>query len=191
VAVSCVELTAFVVISILVLATSYFMGRRLASLSPAVVDAAHYRSEIGYAKLIYILYLVAVGIGVASAVFIIVNVEITLLHCLMVCQVHVRDDPVRVAVGWTGVLGVFISCAAGVFLAYVSRRGAPTWISTHYRLQIRTFWIDAILTYVLGRFLLFCLFGLFVLFWWMVRCVKGLKLVSLGAAYENPGTSLW
>jgi uncharacterized membrane protein len=34
-------------------------------------------------------------------------------------------------------------------------------------------------------------FGAFTVVWWIVLCVKGLKLLAHGAAYEKPATWLW
>jgi uncharacterized membrane protein len=34
-------------------------------------------------------------------------------------------------------------------------------------------------------------FGVFTFIWWIVRCVKGLKLLAQGAACEKPATWLW
>jgi len=101
------------------------------------------------ARLIYVLYLVALVIGVTSLV--------------------------------------------GVIMAYVYRDGAPAWVQSHYRYQIRTFWIG--LLYVLiGAVTLVIVIGWFILLgwliWYVIRCVKGLKLLSEGRAQPNP-TSWW
>src|SRR4051794_34155120 len=36
---------------------------------------------------------------------------------------------------------VGVTAIVGLIMAYVNRGGAPEWVETHYRLQIRTFWI--------------------------------------------------
>jgi uncharacterized membrane protein len=35
------------------------------------------------------------------------------------------------------------------------------------------------------------LFAAFTFIWWIVRSVKGLKLLAQGAAYDHPMTWLW
>jgi uncharacterized membrane protein len=91
-------------------------------------------------------------------------------------------------------LVVGVTTIVGVVMAYVNREGASEWVQTHYRMQIRTFWIGVLygvismvtMMIVVGFFL-----GLFTLIWWIVRSAKGLKLLGQGAAYENPATWLW
>lgn len=77
----------------------------------------------------------------------------------------------------------------GVIIAYVYRDEAPAWLQSHYRLQIRTFWIS-LLYIVPGLFLLLVIIGkvilLFWLVWFLVRCIKGIRFLSRGQAYPNP-----
>jgi uncharacterized membrane protein len=93
---------------------------------------------------------------------------------------------VSLAVGITGIVGVI--------MAYVNRTDAPDWLKTHYRLQIRTFWIG-LLYGVLGLLTVILLIGFFVLafllIWWIVRCAKGLKYLGRGEPYPKPATWLW
>lgn len=84
-----------------------------------------------------------------------------------------------------------LTALIGVVMAYIYRDDAPDWLKTHYTFQIRTFWITVlyaticfILTFVLiGAFLFVVL-----LIWWIIRCVKGLKLLDQRVAYPNPET---
>ena len=77
----------------------------------------------------------------------------------------------------------------GVVLAYINIDDAPDWLKSHYRFQIRTFWIGA-LYMVIGGVLYIFVIGylvlLFVLIWLIVRCVKGLKLLGQNAVHPNP-----
>jgi uncharacterized membrane protein len=86
-----------------------------------------------------------------------------------------------VIVPLTGVLGVII--------AYVYRDDVPPWLQSHFRLQIRTFWLS-LLYVTLGLLLLIALVGyavlLFWLVWFLVRCIKGVRFLNLGQAYPNP-----
>jgi uncharacterized membrane protein len=76
-----------------------------------------------------------------------------------------------------GITGVI-----GVVLAYVNKADAPEWLQSHYRFQIRTFWIGLVYM-IVGGILLFVLVGwlvyLFWLIWLIVRCAKGLKHLEL------------
>ena len=87
-----------------------------------------------------------------------------------------------------------VTSIIGLVMAYVYRADAPEWIKTHYRFQIRTFWIGvlyAFLSLLTAIIIVGLFFAVFTFVWWIVRCVKGLKLLAQGAAYENPATWLW
>ena len=82
----------------------------------------------------------------------------------------------------------------GVVMAYVNRPDAPEWVATHYRFQIRTFWIGllyALVSLVTAFVIIGIFFGIFTFVWWIVRCAKGLKSLSEGVPYEKPATWLW
>jgi uncharacterized membrane protein len=89
---------------------------------------------------------------------------------------------------------VGITSVVGVIMAYVNWREAPDWVQTHYRFQIRTFWIGMLYGFIglitciilIGFFFLF-----FVLIWWIVRSVKGMQQISRGVPCEYPATWLW
>ena len=90
------------------------------------------------------------------------------------------------------VLGV--TALVGVVIAYVHQGDAPEGLRTHFRLQIRTFWLG--LLYGLAGALLSVLgVGLvllvFVAIWLIVRCVKGLRYVDRREPYPNEATWLW
>jgi uncharacterized membrane protein len=93
---------------------------------------------------------------------------------------------VSLIVGVTGIIGLV--------MAYVNRADAPEWVKTHYRFQIRTFWIGLLygfLSLLTAIIIVGVFFGVFTFIWWIVRSVKGLKLLSQGAACERPATWLW
>jgi uncharacterized membrane protein len=77
----------------------------------------------------------------------------------------------------------------GVVMAYIYQDDAPDWLKTHYRFQIRTFWIMLLYAIICGL-LTFLLIGvlLFVVLavWWIIRCVKGLKYLDQRVAYPKP-----
>lgn len=89
---------------------------------------------------------------------------------------------------------VGVTSLVGVIMAYMNRAEAPDWVKTHFRFQIRTFWIGLLygvvgiaLTWVLIGFLIL----LFVVVWWIVRCLKGMKAIERGEAVADPGTWMW
>jgi len=91
-------------------------------------------------------------------------------------------------------LVVGVTAIVGVVMAYLNIGEAPEALKTHYRMQIRTFWIG-LLYGVVGVLLSFILIGFAVLaftaVWIIIRCVKGLKHLERREAYPNPATWLW
>ena len=92
-------------------------------------------------------------------------------------------------VSLTGIGGLF--GLIGLIMAYINRSDAPDWLKSHYQFQIRTFWIGILLT-IIGGILLVVFIGLIVylylIIWWIIRCVKGMKLLEKQQAIENPTT---
>ena len=82
----------------------------------------------------------------------------------------------------------------GLVMAYVNHADAPEWVRTHYRFQIRTFWIG-LLYGLIGAATCIIIIGViwlgFVLIWWVVRCAKGMQAISRGTPYERPASWLW
>ena len=82
-----------------------------------------------------------------------------------------------------------VTALVGVVMAYVYRDDAPDWLKTHFRFQIRTFWlglvfglVGALLSLVVVGFLML----VFLAVWLVVRCVKGLKYVGRREPYPDP-----
>jgi uncharacterized membrane protein len=88
---------------------------------------------------------------------------------------------VGIVIGITGIVGVV--------MAYLNRSEAPEWLKSHYRFQIRTFWIGALFL-IIGGLLSIVLIGwlilLFWLVWLIVRSVKGMQYLDRGEAHPNP-----
>jgi len=73
-------------------------------------------------------------------------------------------------IGITGVIALI--------MAYVNNDDSDGWLQTHYRFQIRTFWIGMLYIFtgvVLSHVLIGYLILLFAFFWLIIRCAKGLK----------------
>jgi uncharacterized membrane protein len=91
-------------------------------------------------------------------------------------------------------LVVGITSIVGVIIAYVNRAEAPEWVRTHYRFQIRTFWIG-LLYGLIGAATAIIIVGIFwlifVLIWYIARCAKGMQQLARGAPHERPETWLW
>ena len=87
---------------------------------------------------------------------------------------------VSTLIGITGIIAVII--------AYVNKNDADDWLQTHYRFQIRTFWIGT-LYIMLGLFLHQVIIGyiflLFAFFWFIIRCAKGSKQLENNEAVKN------
>lgn len=82
-----------------------------------------------------------------------------------------------------------ITGIVGVVMAYMNHDDAPDWLKTHYRFQIRTFWIGALFMFVGGLLSIILIGWLVLLFWviWLiVRCVKGMKYLECREAHPNP-----
>jgi len=82
-----------------------------------------------------------------------------------------------------------ITALVGVVMVYVNREDAPDWQQSHYRFQIRTFWIGVLYLFVgilLSPILIGYLLLLFWVIWLIVRCVKGLKYLERKEAYPQP-----
>jgi len=81
-----------------------------------------------------------------------------------------------------------ITILVGVVMAYIYRDDAPEWLRTHYKAQIRMFWIS-LLYWVVASILIFIFIG-FLLYgviaiWWIIRCIKGFKHLDQKGAYPN------
>ena len=79
---------------------------------------------------------------------------------------------------------------AGVIINYVKRDAvAGTWLESHFRWQIRTFWITLACS-LLGMVLLLVFIGLFVLgvaaMWFLYRAIKGWIELSEGKPMYGP-----
>jgi uncharacterized membrane protein len=89
---------------------------------------------------------------------------------------------------------VGLTSIVGLIMAYVNRADAPDWVRSHYRFQIRTFWIGLLygaVSLITALIVIGIFFGVFTFIWWIVRCAKGLKQIGRGEAYEKPATWLW
>lgn len=80
----------------------------------------------------------------------------------------------------------------GVVIAYVNRDDPPAWLATHYRYQIRTFWLGllySVIAFILSIplfFINFPIFFLVVALWVIIRCARGIKLLDAKRAIPNP-----
>ena len=108
----------------------------------------------------------------------------------------VSDNQLALAVYILYIVGFFtmITALVGVIIAYVQVDKADDMLRTHYRFQIRTFWIG--LAYlVIGALTAIVIVGFFILLWWfiwtLVRCVKGLLALDEGRPIANPGSWLF
>ncbi len=84
-----------------------------------------------------------------------------------------------------------VTSLVGLVMAYINKSDAPEWVQSHYRFQIRTFWIGLLLG-VIGFFTAAFVVGILILVflfvWWIARCVKGMKYLSQGSAHPDPAS---
>ena len=82
----------------------------------------------------------------------------------------------------------------GVVLAYIAREDAPNWLASHYRFQIRTFWLLLLFSFI-GVVLTLVLVGFLILVatavWLIVRCVKGWRHLDRREPVDNVETWLF
>ena len=88
------------------------------------------------------------------------------------------------------IVGTIIGLTAviGLVMAYVNKEEENSWLQTHYRFQVRTFWIGLLYLFIggltfqliIGVFILVCWF-----FWVIIRCAKGLKQLENQQPVKN------
>jgi len=87
-----------------------------------------------------------------------------------------------------------ITLLIGVIIAHVPVGTAHPELASHYRFQIRTFWIG-VLYLVVGWVLVWVLIGFLVLAWWfiwsLIRNIKGLLLLNENRPIRDPGSWLF
>ncbi len=84
-----------------------------------------------------------------------------------------------------------VTALVGVIIAHIQVGEADPVQASHYRFQIRTFWIG-LLYLVVGSLLAIVLVGFLVLAWWfvwtLVRNIKGLLALNENRPIANPGS---
>ena len=84
-----------------------------------------------------------------------------------------------------------ITSIIGVIIAHVQSGSGDPLLDSHYRFQIRTFWIG-LLYIVVGTILSMVIIGIFVLIWWfiwsLVRCIKGVLALNENRPIQDPGS---
>jgi len=89
---------------------------------------------------------------------------------------------------------VGITLLAGVVVAYIYRSDADGWLASHYRFQIRTFWMFVLFS-IISALLAVIFVGWFILVfaavWLIVRCVIGIKCLGERQPIADPGSWLF
>lgn len=94
-----------------------------------------------------------------------------------------------ISVAFAGMTGII-----GVVIAYIHDKEGPDWLDTHYRFQIRTFWIGllyAFLSFITAPILIGFLGFFLTAMWYIIRSVKGLKRLVNHQEYPNCTTWTW
>ena len=86
---------------------------------------------------------------------------------------------------------VGVTAVIGVIIAHIQVGTAEPMLASHYRFQIRTFWIG-VLYLVAGFILVWVLIGFLVLLWWfiwsLVRNIKGILALNENRPIADPGS---
>jgi uncharacterized membrane protein len=84
-----------------------------------------------------------------------------------------------------------ITALIAVIIAHVQVGSADPILATHYRFQIRTFWIG-LLYLVIGSILTLAVIGFLVLLWWfiwsLVRTIKGMLSLNDNKPIADPAS---
>jgi uncharacterized membrane protein len=141
----------------------------------AAAVRAHDPGEAATAQTVYILFLVG------------------LIFPLMPIIVLITAFTVTPILGWL-ILAYALTPIIGLIWAYSDRTEAPAWVQTHYQFQSRTLWLGLLYGVVAAATIYFVigwLIALFVLVWWIMRCIKGLNAISRGAPFDYPEHYIW
>jgi len=86
---------------------------------------------------------------------------------------------------------VGVTAVIGVIIAHIQVGTAEPMLASHYRFQIRTFWIG-VLYLMVGFVLVWVLIGFLVLLWWfiwsLVRNIKGILALNENRPIADPGS---
>jgi uncharacterized membrane protein len=87
-----------------------------------------------------------------------------------------------------------VSAVIGLIIATMQIERADPVSRSHFRFQVRTFWIGLLYAAV-GAITLYLAIGAVILLWWVVwtaiRCVKGLLLLNAGEPIAEPESWLF
>ena len=90
-------------------------------------------------------------------------------------------------------LAIGLTVIVGLVFAYMNRGNTDPWLDSHYTYQIRTFWIAllySVICFVLALVGIGFLLMFAALIWFVVRCVKGLQMITREQPIDNPETWL-
>ncbi len=141
----------------------------------AAAMTAHDPGEAATAQTVYVLFLVG------------------LIFPLMPIIVLISALEVKPVVGWL-ILAYALPPIIGLIWTYTERGDASAWVQSHFHMQSRTLWLGllyGIVAAVTTFFYIGWVIAVFVLVWWIMRCIKGLNAISRGAPYDFPEHYIW
>jgi len=107
-------------------------------------------------------------------------------------QSQIIDNPTLALVIYIlYIIGYFtgITALIGVIIAHIQSGSDNGYIQSHYRFQIRTFWIG-LLYLIVGSVLSYVIVGIPILIWWLIwsliRIIKGILLLNKHAPIPKP-----
>ena len=105
-----------------------------------------------------------------------------------------------------GALAALLVLIDGVLRAYDYRKKSDDAGASHFRFQVRSFWmlllyclviggiLNSLADFLLGpeaRDVVDIFVSVVVVPWFLIRCIKGLRCLARQEPYPNPGTWLW
>jgi uncharacterized membrane protein len=108
----------------------------------------------------------------------------------------VPDNMLAIGVGLLYLAGYFtgITALIGAIIAHIKADDPDPVLRSHYRFQVRTFWIG-LLYLVIGTLLCLVLIGFLILAWWfiwsLIRIIKSIVMLNEGRPIADPGSWLF
>lgn len=121
---------------------------------------------------------------------------IKLIQFIVRGSAEVEADAIGVYVYYLYLVGILIQFMyiPGIIIAYMYQGKSSEWMKSHYRFQIRTFWISIL--YLVSSSILIPLFigflgYIFIIVWILIRSVQGIRAFNRSQPIAKPATWLW
>lgn len=121
---------------------------------------------------------------------------IKLIQFIVRGSAEVEADAIGVYVYYLYLVGILIQFMyiPGIIIAYMYQGKSSEWMKSHYRFQIRTFWISIlylVLSSILIPFVIGFLGYIFIIVWILIRSIQGIQAFNRSEPIAKPATWLW